>query len=175
MAGRTRPILPPARPSKDISPGGLWGCPKTDAAVLPCAWRCKRANNTFAAKRPPATSAPPALPANLASMYACYHGPGGLRQIARHVHLLTSLLARGLARLGYDVGPAQFFDTIRVGLGHRNSEDVLKRAEARRMNLRRLDGHTLGISLDRRRRSGTSWTSGRSSTTRGSRLSKRVT
>ena len=89
-----------------------------------------------------------ALPANLASMYACYHGPGGLRQIARHVHLLTSLLARGLARLGYDVGPAQFFDTIRVGLGHRNSEDVLKRAEARRMNLRRLDGHTLGISLD---------------------------
>jgi glycine dehydrogenase len=89
-----------------------------------------------------------ALPANLASMYACYHGPEGLKQIARHVHLLTGLLARGLARLGYDVGPAQFFDTVRVGLGSRNSEDILKRAEARRMNLRRIDGHTVGISLD---------------------------
>jgi len=89
-----------------------------------------------------------ALLANLASMYACYHGPEGLKQIARHVHLLTGLLARGLARLGYDVGPAQFFDTVRVGLGNRNSEDILKRAEARRINLRRIDGHTLGISLD---------------------------
>jgi len=89
-----------------------------------------------------------ALLANVASMYACYHGPEGLKQIARHVHLLTGLLARGLARLGYEVGPAQFFDTLRVGLGNRNPEGILRLAEARRMNFRPIDGHTLGISLD---------------------------
>jgi len=89
-----------------------------------------------------------ALLANVASLYACYHGPEGLKRIAQHVHLLTGLLARGLARLGYDLGPARFFDTLRVGLGARSAEDILKLAQARRMNFRRIDERTLGISLD---------------------------
>ena len=89
-----------------------------------------------------------ALLANLASMYACYHGPAGLKRIALHVHRLTALLARGLARLGCEVGPAQFFDTLRIGLGTQNAETVLRLAEGRRMNFRPIDAHTLGISLD---------------------------
>ncbi len=89
-----------------------------------------------------------ALLANMASMYGCYHGPEGLKRIARHIHLLTGLLARGLTRLGYEVGPAQFFDTLRVGLGNRDSQAILKLAEARRINFRLIDAQTLGISLD---------------------------
>src|SRR6267143_240997 len=53
-----------------------------------------------------------ALLANMASMYACYHGPKGLMKIAQRIHLLTTILARGLARLGYATGPKPFFDTI---------------------------------------------------------------
>ena len=89
-----------------------------------------------------------ALLANLAAMYACYHGPEGLREIAAHVHRLTVILARGLARLGCAVGPGLFFDTLRVGLGPRDAAQVLRLAEARRMNLRPIDQHTVGLSLD---------------------------
>ncbi len=89
-----------------------------------------------------------ALLASLASMYACYHGPEGLKRIALHVHRLTCLLAQGLARLGYDVGPTIFFDTLRVNLGSQRAEQIFKLAESHRMNLRPLDEHVLGISLD---------------------------
>src|SRR6267142_23967 len=65
------------------------------------------------------------LLANIASMYACYHGPDGLRKIAERVHLFTKILAKGLQRLGY-ASPASeqktetaFFDTIQVQLGER--------------------------------------------------------
>src|SRR5664279_1882960 len=89
-----------------------------------------------------------ALLANMASMFACYHGPAGLQQIARRIHLLTDVLARGLRRLGYEVGPKAFFDTIRVALGDRPKEDILKSAEAHRMNFRVIDDQALGIALD---------------------------
>jgi len=89
-----------------------------------------------------------ALLANIASMYACYHGPEGLKRIARHVHLKTAVLAGGLTRLGYNVGPAVFFDTLRVDIGAKEAAPILKLAEARRMNFRPIDSHTVGISLD---------------------------
>ncbi len=89
-----------------------------------------------------------ALLASMAGMYACYHGPAGLQQIARRIHRLAAALARGLQRLGYDAGPKVFFDTLRVPLGEKRAEDVLKSAEARRMNFRALDEHAVGISLD---------------------------
>ncbi len=54
------------------------------------------------------------LLAVMAGMYAVYHGPDGLRQIARRVHALTAALAEGLRRLSYDVGSEPFFDTLRV-------------------------------------------------------------
>ena len=95
-----------------------------------------------------------ALLANMASMYAVYHGPEGLKTIASRVHKLTSLLAAGLEKLGYSVGSPkskvqspEFFDTLRIELGDTLAIGILKAAEAHQMNFRLIDGHTLGISL----------------------------
>jgi glycine dehydrogenase len=89
-----------------------------------------------------------ALLANMASVYAVYHGPEGLKKIAQRIHTLTCLLAAGLERLGYKTGSNNFFDTITVDLGENSAMDVVKIAEAHRMNFRVIDNHTLGISLD---------------------------
>jgi glycine dehydrogenase len=91
-----------------------------------------------------------ALLANIASMYAVYHGPGGLKKIARRVQWLTAALAEGLKQLGFDPAPTQpapFFDTLKINLGSKRAE-ILKAAEARRMNFRHFDADTIGISLD---------------------------
>jgi glycine dehydrogenase len=91
------------------------------------------------------------LLAIMAGMYGVYHGPDGLRAIARRVHGLTAVLAEALRRLGHGIGSEPFFDTLRVELGHlgdRSADDLLRTAEARGINLRRLGEHALGISLD---------------------------
>jgi len=85
------------------------------------------------------------LLAVIASMYAVYHGPEGLARIARRVHRLATLLRDGLARLGYDVQPAAFFDTLTVRTGPR-TRAIVERATG--LNLRRVDDATLGVSLD---------------------------
>jgi len=89
-----------------------------------------------------------ALLANMASLYACYHGAEGLKQIAQHIHTLTEVLATGLERLGFLVATTPRFDTLRVNLGDKKSADILKIAEAHRMNLRVIDDRSIGISLD---------------------------
>ena len=89
-----------------------------------------------------------ALLASMAATYACYHGPGGLRQIARRIHFLAAVLARGLERMGYQVGPSGFFDTLRVALGDKRADETHKAAEGQRMNFRPIDEHTIGISVD---------------------------
>jgi glycine dehydrogenase len=109
-----------------------------------------------------------ALLANMASMYAVYHGPEGLKKIAQRIHALTKILAAGLEKLGFTVGQASrlspsksenqkearqagspsYFDTITIALGDKRAADVVKLAEAHRMNFREIDDHTLGISLD---------------------------
>jgi glycine dehydrogenase len=89
-----------------------------------------------------------ALLANMASMYAVYHGPEGLKKIAQRIHALTRLLAAGLEKLGYKTNSNNFFDTVTVDLGENSATDVVKIAEAHRMNFRIIDNHTLGISLD---------------------------
>ena len=89
-----------------------------------------------------------ALLANMAAMYACYHGPEGLKRIARRVHRLTGMLAKGLERLGYKTGAKLYFDTLRVDAGNQSSERILKWAESRRLNFRTIDERTFGISLD---------------------------
>ncbi len=88
------------------------------------------------------------LLAVMASMYAVYHGPDGIQRIARRVRLFALLLAEGLRRLGYDVTDAPVFDTVRVGLGARRAEEIVRRAEERGLNLRALDEHTVCIALD---------------------------
>jgi glycine dehydrogenase len=89
-----------------------------------------------------------ALLANMASLYACYHGPEGLKQIAQRVHALTGILAAGLEKLGCAIPSAARFDTLQVNLGDKKSSDIHKLAEGYRINFRAIDDHTVGISLD---------------------------
>jgi len=88
------------------------------------------------------------LLAIMASMYAVYHGPEGLKAIARRVHALAAALAGGLRHLGYAAGREPFFDTLRVGTGQRSADELLAAAEARGINLRRLGERAVGVSLD---------------------------
>jgi glycine dehydrogenase len=88
------------------------------------------------------------LLAVIASMYAVYHGPHGLRAIAKRVHSFASKLASGLSQLGFEIAHKAFFDTIRVELGARSSRDILDRAEKAGCNLRAFGPHSLGISMD---------------------------
>ena len=87
------------------------------------------------------------LLAVMASMYAVYHGPAGLRQIAQRVRLLTAVLAKGLHQLGYRVNEAPVFDTLKVSGGSRSPDELLQAALDREINLRQYDD-TVGISLD---------------------------
>lgn len=88
------------------------------------------------------------LLAVMASMYAVYHGPEGLRRIAERVHGLTLVLAEGLRRLGFDVAPQVFFDTIRVPVGNTQADQMLIRANEQRINLRHGEDGSIGVSLD---------------------------
>ena len=88
------------------------------------------------------------LLAVMASMYAVYHGPDGLRAIAERTHALARRLAHSLQHLGYAVHPGPFFDTIRIWLGTRRADDLLMRAAAGGINLRKLDDHAVSIALD---------------------------
>ncbi|RIK98447.1 MAG: glycine dehydrogenase (aminomethyl-transferring) [Proteobacteria bacterium] len=86
------------------------------------------------------------LLAVIAGMYAVYHGPEGLTQIARRTHRHAVVLAAGLARLGFAPLHAAYFDTLTVEAGDKLA-DILARAEAENLNLRR-NGSKLGIALD---------------------------
>jgi glycine dehydrogenase len=88
------------------------------------------------------------LLAVMAGMYAVYHGPEGLRAIARRVHGLTVLLARGLRRLGFDTGTEPFFDTLRVRTDRAAGERAISRARERQINLRIHPDGSVGIALD---------------------------
>src|SRR2546421_7544153 len=69
------------------------------------------------------------LLAVIASMYAVYHGPRGLRAIAQQVHSLTNRLATALADTEFSIAHENFFDTLRVGLRGQTTEEVLSRAK----------------------------------------------
>ncbi|KNC06913.1 aminomethyl-transferring glycine dehydrogenase [Pseudomonas sp. RIT-PI-a] len=87
------------------------------------------------------------LLANIASMYAVYHGPAGLIQIARRTHQLTAILARGLTQLGVRVEQQHFFDTLTLATGNA-TERLHEQARAAGINLREVDAERVGISLD---------------------------
>jgi glycine dehydrogenase len=87
------------------------------------------------------------LLAVIAGFYAVYHGPDGLRKIAGRVHRLTQILALGLRRLGIEVEPQAFFDTISLRVPG-EAVRFLARARGRGLNLRLIDQDHLGISLD---------------------------
>ena len=86
------------------------------------------------------------LLAVIASMYAVYHGPRGLRAIAERVHRLTSQLADGLRALGLKIAHENFFDTIRIEV--ESSALILEHAQKADCNLRALGPRAIGISFD---------------------------
>jgi glycine dehydrogenase len=87
------------------------------------------------------------LLAIIASMYGVYHGPDGLQRIATRVHGLTATLAQGLAKAGFSLGEAPYFDTLQVKTAAQTGA-ILQRAAEKQINLRRVDAETLGISLN---------------------------
>ena len=85
------------------------------------------------------------LLANMASMYAVYHGPEGLKAIAQRIHGLTNSLQKGLQLLGYSLPHTTVFDTVRID--NVAADKVLAAAEDAGFNLRRLSATSVGISL----------------------------
>jgi len=88
------------------------------------------------------------LLAVMASMYAVYHGPDGLREIATRIHDLTKTLAEGLERIGHSARHSAFFDTLRVDLAGMTQNQVRERANAHEINLRYYDDGSVGVALD---------------------------
>ena len=87
------------------------------------------------------------LLANIASMYAVYHGPAGLKRIAERTHALTAILATGLTKLGVKVVTGEFFDTLTLATGSATAA-LHDKARAQGINLRQVDAAHLGLSLD---------------------------
>ncbi len=88
------------------------------------------------------------LLAVMASMYAVYHGPEGLKSIAVRVHNLTKILAAGLKRLGYTLLNDHFFDTLHVGCGQATKMYLDPALHSERINVRWFDDYSIGMSLD---------------------------
>uniref|UniRef100_A0A674MPZ6 glycine dehydrogenase (aminomethyl-transferring) n=1 Tax=Takifugu rubripes TaxID=31033 RepID=A0A674MPZ6_TAKRU len=88
-----------------------------------------------------------ALLANMAAMFALYHGPQGLKHIAKRTHSATLILAEGLKRAGHRLHSDMFFDTLKITCGVA-AKDILERAAQRQLNLRLYSEGVLGVSLD---------------------------
>ncbi|XRB22695.1 glycine cleavage system P protein [Pseudoscourfieldia marina] len=89
-----------------------------------------------------------ALLANMAAMYAVYHGPEGLKTIANRVHGLASIFASGATSMGATVTNKSFFDTVTVNVGAGKAAAVHAAAYAAGMNLRPVDDATVGVAFD---------------------------
>ncbi|CAI5442528.1 unnamed protein product [Caenorhabditis angaria] len=90
-----------------------------------------------------------ALLANMAAMYAVYHGPNRLTEIARGVHKSTAYLASHLRDAGHTIIHKDFFDTLKVQLRSSDSiSEFKKRAEKAEMNFRYFEDGAIGVALD---------------------------
>ncbi len=87
-----------------------------------------------------------ALLANMAAMYAVYHGPDGLKNIAKRVAMLTQTVAGAIEERGFELVSHNFFDTITIKAD--NIRGIREKAERQHINLRYIDNNHIGISLD---------------------------
>lgn len=87
------------------------------------------------------------LLAVIASFYAIYHGPKGLRIIAERVHRYSQIMALGFSKLGFEVTTKHYFDTFVVAVPQR-AKRIVSQAEEAGINLRLIDDDHLGIALD---------------------------
>ncbi len=85
------------------------------------------------------------LLANMAAMYGVYHGPNGLKNMARRIHTLTSVTADGLKKLGFTVESTQFFDTLKIKTDQKN--DLVQLSEKHKINFRVYDDG-VGVSFN---------------------------
>ncbi|XP_049805436.1 glycine dehydrogenase (decarboxylating), mitochondrial [Schistocerca nitens] len=88
-----------------------------------------------------------ALLANMAAMYAVYHGPEGLRKIGQRVHTSALILAAGIKENGNTVLNPMYFDTIKI-TPSMDCAEILHRARQKEINLRVYDDEMIGVSLD---------------------------
>jgi glycine dehydrogenase len=88
------------------------------------------------------------LLAVMASMYAVYHGPAGLRRIAERTHLLTEMLRTRLRQLGYTANQGPVFDTLKISGGPRSQQQIVQAALNRKINLRCCADGAVGVALD---------------------------
>ncbi|KAI9183139.1 glycine decarboxylase subunit P [Blastocladiella emersonii ATCC 22665] len=90
-----------------------------------------------------------ALLANMAAMYAVYHGPNGLKAIASQIHALAGVLAEGLKGQGHKVVNATFFDTVTIATTPATAESLLALAEQKNINLgANADRTQINVSVD---------------------------
>uniref|UniRef100_A0A674NJU7 glycine dehydrogenase (aminomethyl-transferring) n=1 Tax=Takifugu rubripes TaxID=31033 RepID=A0A674NJU7_TAKRU len=87
-----------------------------------------------------------ALLANMAAMFALYHGPQGLKHIAKRTHSATLILAEGLKRAGHRLHSDMFFDTLKITCGVA-AKDILERAAQRQLNLRLYSEGVVGVRV----------------------------
>jgi glycine dehydrogenase len=87
-----------------------------------------------------------ALLANMAAMYAVYHGPDGLKNIAKRIALLTQTIAEAIESRGFELVSPNFFDTIVVKV--KDVAAIKEKAERQLINLRYIDNNHIGISID---------------------------
>ncbi|KAJ3516086.1 hypothetical protein NLJ89_g1347 [Agrocybe chaxingu] len=90
-----------------------------------------------------------ALLANMAAMYAVYHGPAGLKRIATKVHKFTQVFKSAVESIGYKALNGAFFDTLTLDVASLGSAEALHaQATAAGINLRRIDDNHVGVSFD---------------------------